>query len=53
MREGARRLKLGTIQMQQLVCALEKIMLYKSMTTYSDHRVWHDVYLIKIYGTEI
>ena len=27
-------------------------MLYKSMTTYSDHRVWQDVYVIKIYGTE-
>ena len=51
--EGARRLKLGTLQMQQVVCALEKPMLYKSMTTYSDHRVWQDVYLIKIYGTEI
>ncbi|MCS4246942.1 hypothetical protein M2394_001243 [Pseudomonas sp. BIGb0164] len=23
------------------------------MTTYADHRVWQDVYLIKIYGTAI
>jgi len=39
--------------MQQVVCALERRMLHKSMTTYADHRVWQDVYLIKIYGTEI
>nr|WP_314567639.1 type II toxin-antitoxin system MqsR family toxin [uncultured Pseudomonas sp.] len=51
--EGTRQLKLCTSQMQQVVCALEKSMLCKSMTTYADHRIWQDVYLIKIYGTEI
>lgn len=39
--------------MRLVICALEHRMLYKSMTTYSDHRVWQDVYLIKIFGTEI
>lgn len=28
-------------------------MLYKSMTTYDDHRVWQDVYHIKSCGLEI
>lgn len=52
-REGARQLELSLDQMQHAVCSLEKPMLYKSMTAYADHRVWQDVYLIKIYGTEI
>ncbi|MDO4236355.1 type II toxin-antitoxin system MqsR family toxin [Pseudomonas sp.] len=52
-RDGARRLKLSIRQMQSVICALEKKMLYKSMTTYSDPRIWQDVYLIKIFGTEI
>ena len=52
-REGARQLELSLDQMQHVVCALEHRMLCKSMTTYADHRVWRDVYLIKIYGTEI
>ena len=52
-REGARRLKLSTSQMQSVVWALEKHMLYKSMTTCPGHRVWHDVYLIAIYNAEI
>ena len=52
-RESARQLELRIGQMRLAVCALEKRMLYKSMTTYSDHRVWQDVYLIKMYGTEI
>ena len=52
-REAARQLELNIGQMRLAVCALENRMLYTSMTTYSDHRVWQDVYLIKIYGTEI
>ena len=28
-------------------------MLYKSMTTYADHRVWQDVYHIHSHGLEI
>ncbi|NWA65839.1 type II toxin-antitoxin system MqsR family toxin [Pseudomonas reactans] len=52
-RQDARKMELSPGQMQHVVCALEHRMLYKSMTTYADHRVWQDVYLIKIYGTEI
>lgn len=52
-REGGRQLELSLGQMRLAVCALEARMLYKSMTTYADHRLWQDVYLIKIYGTEI
>ncbi|WP_160106369.1 type II toxin-antitoxin system MqsR family toxin [Pseudomonas izuensis] len=39
--------------MVQAIGLLERRMLYKSMTSYADHRVWHDVYHMKIYGTEI
>ena len=49
----AREMELSSDQMQHVVCSLEQRMLYKSMTTYADHRVWQDVYLIKIYSTEI
>jgi motility quorum-sensing regulator/GCU-specific mRNA interferase toxin len=28
----------------QVLLDLKKVMFYKSMTTYSDHRVWQDVY---------
>ena len=52
-RQDARKMELSPGQMQHVVCALEHRMLCKSMTTYADHRVWQDVYLIKIYGTEI
>ncbi len=31
-------------QMQNAVYELQNWMLYKSMTTYGDHRVWQDVY---------
>lgn len=39
--------------MVQAICTLERRMLYKSMTTYVDHRVWQDVYHTKFYGMEI
>lgn len=52
-REGGRRLDLSLSQMQRIVCALERRMLHKSMTTYADHRIWQDVYHIKTYGLEI
>lgn len=29
---------------QEVIYALQNWMLYKSMTTYRDHRVWQDVY---------
>lgn len=31
-------------EMTKVVCALERKMLYKSMTSYVDHRIWQDVY---------
>jgi motility quorum-sensing regulator/GCU-specific mRNA interferase toxin len=52
-RESARQMELNLSQMQHAVCALEQRMLYKSMTTYADHRVWQDVYLIKAHATQI
>ncbi|WP_201194204.1 type II toxin-antitoxin system MqsR family toxin [Pseudomonas fluorescens] len=43
-REGGRKMMLNLHQMIRTVCLLKKRMLYKSMTTYADHRVWQDVY---------
>ncbi|MFJ2322522.1 type II toxin-antitoxin system MqsR family toxin [Pseudomonas sp. NPDC087817] len=31
-------------EMQEIVFELQNRMLYKSMTSYDDHRVWQDVY---------
>ncbi|MBV4475856.1 type II toxin-antitoxin system MqsR family toxin [Pseudomonas sp. B2M1-30] len=43
-RNTGRDLGLSLNEMQQVVFELNSRMLYKSMTTYSDHRVWQDVY---------
>ncbi|MHC8385637.1 type II toxin-antitoxin system MqsR family toxin [Pseudomonas sp. LB3P14] len=40
-------------QMIQAICALERRMLFKSMTSYVDHRVWQDVYHTTFHGMEI
>ncbi|WP_256590138.1 type II toxin-antitoxin system MqsR family toxin [Pseudomonas sp. Irchel 3A7] len=40
-------------EMQEIVFELQKKMLYKSMTTYEDHRVWQDVYHINSQDLEI
>lgn len=32
---------------------LQRNMLYKSMTTYDNHRIWQDVYHINSHGLEI
>ncbi|MCX7077893.1 MAG: type II toxin-antitoxin system MqsR family toxin [Pseudomonas sp.] len=42
--DGARKLGLTLFQMQQIIALLDRKMLYKSMTTYADHRTWQDVY---------
>ena len=42
--ESGRHLGLSYSLMARVVCALERRMLYKSMTSYTDHRRWHDVY---------
>ncbi|MBT2372119.1 type II toxin-antitoxin system MqsR family toxin [Pseudomonas fluorescens] len=39
--------------MQEIVFELQNKMLYKSMTTYDDYRVWQDVYHINSHGLEI
>lgn len=41
------------IEMQEIVFELQNRMLYKSMTTYDDHRVWQDVYHTHSYDLEI
>ncbi|MCU0089247.1 type II toxin-antitoxin system MqsR family toxin [Pseudomonas koreensis] len=40
-------------EMQEIVFELQNKMLYKSMTTYDDHRVWQDVYHITSQDQEI
>jgi motility quorum-sensing regulator/GCU-specific mRNA interferase toxin len=46
-------LELTLDEMQEVVLSLQRDMLYKSMTTYDDHRIWQDVYHIKSHGLEI
>jgi len=40
-------------EMQEIIYGLQNRMLYKSMTTYDDHRVWQDVYHIHSQDLEI
>lgn len=40
-------------EMQEVVFQLNNRMLYKSMTTYRNHRVWQDVYHITSHDLEI
>ena len=44
---------LASDEMQEIVFELQNRMLYKSMTTYDDHRVWQDVYHIHSQDLEI
>ena len=41
---GAQALDMGYTDMLAVVCALERRDFYKSMTSYTDHRLWQDVY---------
>lgn len=52
-KKTAEALDLDLAEMQAVVFKLQKRMLYKSMTTHADHRVWHDVYHIHSHGLEI
>ncbi|APV40922.1 motility quorum-sensing regulator / GCU-specific mRNA interferase toxin [Pseudomonas frederiksbergensis] len=52
-KNGGRVLGLNLVEMQEVIFELQGKMLYKSMTTYDDHRVWQDVYHINSYGLEI
>ena len=55
--QSARRcgedLDLSIEQMQAVIFELKNTMLYKSMTTHDDHRVWQDVYHIHSHDLEI
>lgn len=45
--------ELTLADMQEVVFMLQRNMLYKSMTTYDNHRIWQDVYHINSHGLEI
>jgi motility quorum-sensing regulator/GCU-specific mRNA interferase toxin len=42
--DGGREMGLTTTEMLAVVAALTRRHFYKSMTSYADHRLWHDVY---------
>jgi motility quorum-sensing regulator/GCU-specific mRNA interferase toxin len=52
-KSGGWILGLSVVEMQEVIFELQRQMLFKSMTTYDDHRVWQDVYHINSYGLEI
>lgn len=52
-RKSGRDMGLSLKEMQDVVFELQNRMLYKSMTTYGDHRVWQDVYHITSHDLEI
>ena len=52
-KQTGRNLGFNISEMQKVVFKLQNAMLYKSMTTYVDHRVWQDVYHIDSHGKEI
>jgi len=53
--EGARELGIDDLAgMCSVVLALTRSNFYKSMTTYSDHRIWQDVYHTRtVNGNEV
>ncbi|NUT89145.1 type II toxin-antitoxin system MqsR family toxin [Pseudomonas corrugata] len=40
-------------EMLEVISGLRRKQFYKSMTTYNDHRLWHDVYHVNTHGLEI
>ena len=40
-------------RMQQAICSLDRRMFYKSMTCYTNHRHWQDVYHIGFHDLEL
>ena len=46
-------MELTLADMQEVVFMLQRNMLYKSMTTYDNQRIWQDVYHINSHGLEI
>ena len=51
--ESGRNMGMSYELMTQIVRSLERRMLYKSMTSYANHRNWHDVYHTSFRGLEI
>ncbi|OLF56010.1 type II toxin-antitoxin system MqsR family toxin [Pseudomonas chlororaphis] len=50
---SGRHLGLTSRDMQQVIAGLQGKMLYKSMTTYLDQRIWQDVYCTHIESVEL
>lgn len=42
--DGGRQMGLTTAEMLAVIASLSRRDFYKSMTTYTDHRIWQDVY---------
>ncbi len=42
--DGGRNMGLTTAEMLAVIASLSRRDFHKSMTTYSDHRIWQDVY---------
>ena len=42
--DGGREMGLTSVEMLAVIAALTRRNFYKSMTTYTDHRIWQDVY---------
>ncbi|MDR6605120.1 motility quorum-sensing regulator/GCU-specific mRNA interferase toxin [Pseudomonas synxantha] len=50
---SGKRMGLNLQDMQQAICSLDRRMLYKSMTCYTDHRNWQDVYHTRLHDLEL
>lgn len=48
--DSGRMLGLTLAQMLWVIASLERRLLYKSMSTYADPKVWQDVYHAQAYG---
>lgn len=42
--DGGREMGLSSADMMAAVLSIDRMMFYKSMTTYQDHKQWQDVY---------
>lgn len=52
-KSNAWALGLTLSDMQEVISGLQRKQFHKSMTTYNDHRLWHDVYHANTHGLEI
>ena len=44
--DGGRRMGLTSAEMLAVIAHLSRRDFYKSMTTYADHQIWQDVYVV-------